>query len=590
MLLSSNYFGDVELRIFLKPDVLIIPQLIENILEKDNYYLPAFQRDYVWDEDDVKSLIDSIIRGYPIGAIILWKPSSKEFIKDDPFAVPLTDSAVDNGGDYYYVIDGQQRLTSLLLIFNGWNISRNGRGIYLRIPISLYPIEKGGYRLYKSDKRGIDVSLLVRALWKHDMKIYHELITRYSEEYVTKAEPIIKRILEYKVPVYIMSTTKEDPETVMEMAQAFIRINKEGVRIGNVELMLSLLAGKMGGLIRDTIYNDIYRRIREETFEIQIQPIIRLVLSNFGFAQSQISHVEKFASSLDKIAKYSPENLKSVLQKSAKGLKLAIDFVKSELPLPSAQLLPSQQTFVPLAKYFYTPGIEDFENLSSQEIDRIKHWFILVNFVGYYSTSPDSKLEADLKAISESNGTFPYNELLRNMEQRKYPTKIRKDFFMRGLNVNVMKRSGRQYLFILYLLLAQNKANDWAGHLITQVPYDSLAKHHIFPKEFLDQNLVIDDPTDKEIMINNLGNITFIDKSINSEIGDLPLHDDDAWRYHAQEWGYISKIGLSEDTLKSHFIPLDRELWKLENYEEFLRKRVELIYSELKKAYPGIVT
>ncbi len=578
------------MRIFLKPDVWTIPQLIENILEKDNYYLPAFQRDYVWDEDDVKSLIDSILRGYPIGAIILWKPSSKDFIRDDPFSVPLTDAVGENGGDYYYVIDGQQRLTSLLLLFNGWRIPRNGKEISLKVPISLYPTDNGGYRLYKSDKRGIDVSLLVRALWEHDIETYSELITRYSEEYVKKAKPIIKRILEYKVPVYIMSTTKEDPETVMEMAQAFIRINKEGVRIGNVELMLSLLAGKMGGLIRDTIYNDIYRKIREEAFEIQIQPIIRLVLSNFGFAQSQISHVEKFASSLDKIAKYPRENLKPTLQKSARAFKLAVDFVKSELPLPSAQLLPSQQTFVPIAKYFYTVDIEDFGNLSSGEINKIKHWFILVNFVGYYSTSPDSKLESDLKVISESNGTFPYNELLRNIEQRKYPTKIRKDLFIRGLNVNVLKRSGRQYLFILYLLLAQENANDWAGHLITQVPYDSLAKHHIFPREFLDQNLIIDDPTDKEIMINNLGNITFIHKSTNSEIGDLPLHDDDARRYSGEEYGYVSKIGLSEDTLKSHFIPTDRELWRLENYEEFLRRRIELMYSVLKREYPWIIS
>lgn len=511
------------MRIVLEPEVWTIPRLIEDILSINNYYLPAFQRDYVWDEDDVKSLIDSIIRGYPIGAIILWKPSSKGFIKEDPFAVPLVDSTKENGGEYYYVIDGQQRLTSLLLLFNGWRISRNGRDITLKVPISLYPTDNGSYKLYKSDRRGIDISLLLRAFATYDMRTYHELVTRYSEEYIRKAEPIIKRILEYKVPVYIMSTTKEDSETVMEMARAFIRVNKEGVRIGNVELMLSLLAGKMGGSIRDAIYKDVYQKIREEDFEIQIQPIIRLILSNLGFTQSQISHVEKFTSSLDRITEYSNDTIKPILQRSAKAFKLAVDFVKNELPLPSAQLLPSQQTIVPLAKYFYTADIEGFENLSSQEIEKIKHWFILVNFVGYYSTSPDSKLEADLNAISESNGTFPYNELLRNIEQRKYPTKIRKDLFMRGLNVNVMKRSGRQYLFILYLLLAQENADDWAGHSITQVPYSDLAKHHIFPKEFLEQSLVIDDPTDKEIMINNLGNITFIHKSINSEIGDLLL-------------------------------------------------------------------
>jgi len=575
-------------RIFLDPKVQKIPELIERIQTVDNYCLPAFQRDYVWDEEDVKSLIDSIIRGYPIGAIILWKPSNKEFIENDPFSTPLADFAVNHEGDYYYVIDGQQRLTSLLLLFNGWRIKRAGRELSLKVPISIYPTDKG-YRLYKSDKRGIDISLLIRALATHDMKLYRELLQKYSEEYIEKAERIVKRILEYKIPIYIMNTTQEDPETVMEMAQAFIRINKEGVRIGNVELMLSLLAGKMGGLIRDTIYHDVYRKIREETFEIQIQPIIRLVLSNFGFSQSQISKVEKFASSLDKIAEYPQDKLEPTLKKSAHAFRLAVELIKRELPLPSAQLLPSQQTFVPLAKYFYTADVESLETLSTKEIKKIKHWFILVNFVGYYSTSPDSKLEADLKVISESNNGFPYHELLKNIEQKRCPTKIRKDLFMRGLNVNVMKRSGRQYLFMLYLLLARENANDWAGHLITQVPYNDLAKHHVFPREFLNQNLIIDDPTDKEIMINNLGNITLIHKSINSEIGDTPLHDDDAREYANEEKGYVSKLGLSEETLRSHFIPLHRDLWRLENYEEFIRKRTEIIYQALKETYPKLV-
>ncbi|WP_083500578.1 DUF262 domain-containing protein [Thermococcus celericrescens] len=395
------------MKIFLKPEVWPIQQFIENITERDNYYLPSFQRDYVWDEDDVKSLIDSIIRGYPIGAIILWKPSDKEFIKGDPFSIPLIDTDGDNGGDYYYVIDGQQRLTSLLLLFNEWKIQRNGEEISLE-PISLYPTPHGGYRLYKSDKRGIDISLLLKVFAEPGMsslQIYNKLIARYSEDYIKKAEPIIKRILEYKIPVYIMSTTREDPETVMEMAQAFIRINKEGVRIGNVELMLSLLAGKMGGLIRDTIYTS-YKEIRDTGFEIQIQPLIRLVLSNFGFGQSQISHVERFASSLDTLAKYPADQIKPTLDKSVNAFKLAVRFIQRELPLPSAQLLPSQQTLVPLAKYFYTENITEFNNLSPEEIDKIKHWFILLNFIGYYSTSPDSKLEADLRVITESSGYF----------------------------------------------------------------------------------------------------------------------------------------------------------------------------------------
>ncbi|AAL81439.1 DUF262 domain-containing protein [Pyrococcus furiosus DSM 3638] len=80
--------------------------LWKSLKERNNYYLPAFQRDYVWDEDDIKSMIDSIIHGYPIGSTLFWKPSREEFITDDPFSAPLADFTVGHGGDSYYVLDG----------------------------------------------------------------------------------------------------------------------------------------------------------------------------------------------------------------------------------------------------------------------------------------------------------------------------------------------------------------------------------------------------------------------------------------------------------------------------------------------------
>jgi len=60
------------------------------------YFLPSFQRQYVWDEDDIKDLIDSIINNYPIGTIILWKPSSASLSEIDPFSRPLVDLSTTN--------------------------------------------------------------------------------------------------------------------------------------------------------------------------------------------------------------------------------------------------------------------------------------------------------------------------------------------------------------------------------------------------------------------------------------------------------------------------------------------------------------
>ena len=90
-----------------------------------------------------------------------------------------------------------------------------------------------------------------------------------------------------------------------------------------------------------------------------------------------------------------------------------------------------------------------------------------------------------------------------------------------------------------------------------------MARHHIFPKEYLDRELNIDDPDDREILINNLGNITFINKDINSEIGETPPID------------YLNQY---IDYAKKHFIPVDSNLWKLEQYQTFLEYRIREIY------------
>mgnify|MGYP000716385096 CR=1 FL=1 len=131
--------------------------------------------------------------------------------------------------------------------------------------------------------------------------------------------------------------------------------------------------------------------------------------------------------------------------------------------------------------------------------------------------------------------------------------------------INVLRREGRAYLFLLYLLLIKRNADNWNGRLLKHTSLSELARHHIFPKEYLERELSIDNPDDREVLINNLGNITFIHKDINSEIGgDKPPE------YYISE--YI-------DSAKKHFIPTDRNMWKLDQYQTFLEYRIREIYS-----------
>jgi hypothetical protein len=324
--------------------------------------------------------------------------------------------------------------------------------------------------------------------------------------------------------------------------------------------MLSFLAGAISGSLKRQI-RDLYEDLYTD-FEIDLQPIVRFVFSNFDLKQTQISNVEQFKSNIEKISKYSQSAIDTIFDKCHTALKLVLNLLEQELGITSSRLLPSQTSLIPLATYFYVRNINSLEELDKQDIKNMTYWFILTSFNGYYSSHTDTKLDQDLEIIKKSN-SFPYDQLLSNMRARKSKVKITFEDLKRGLHFNVLRLQGRSHLFLLYVILVRNKADDWTGLLLHKRRINELAKHHIFPKDFLEENLISDDPDTKEILVNNLSNITFVHKDINSEIEDKS----------PEEYlpNYINSI-------QRHFIPSDKSMWKLEQYSTFLEYRIRQIY------------
>src|SRR5687767_4880685 len=92
------------------------------MIERGELRLPEMQRRYVWRSTRVRDLLDSLYRGYPSGAILLWETDEK---------VPLQEFAVTQQGNPYQstrlLLDGQQRLTSLSAVIRGETVSVRGR-------------------------------------------------------------------------------------------------------------------------------------------------------------------------------------------------------------------------------------------------------------------------------------------------------------------------------------------------------------------------------------------------------------------------------------------------------------------------------
>jgi uncharacterized protein with ParB-like and HNH nuclease domain len=93
-----------------------IQEVIKSI-ENGEYRIPRFQRDFVWDIRKSAALLDSIFKGFPISSVILWKTKTElpEIRKLGGIDIP----GKDTGRYTSYVIDGQQRLTSLYFSLKG---------------------------------------------------------------------------------------------------------------------------------------------------------------------------------------------------------------------------------------------------------------------------------------------------------------------------------------------------------------------------------------------------------------------------------------------------------------------------------------
>jgi hypothetical protein len=547
------------LNVSLSVDKEELRELIKKVISGEwRLYLPQFQRDFEWDEEDIRYFFDSIIRNLPVGSIILWKPVWK--IEDDPFAIPLIDmSRVSFHGESFYLLDGQQRLTSLLLLYTGWKITRAGDEIS-RSVISYVPTQN---RLIIGERGGVNLS----NLFKGYLDGKFESVVKSYPGYREILEKVVRKIVEYKIPIYTIKTLTESDSVLGEMADAFIRINKAGVRIGTVELMLSFLAGTVGGEFSKGI-----RKLHEgvKDFNLDLNVLIRFILSNFGIKQTVFSNVEQFRGSVKHI-KFDEDTLR----KSEKSIKLVREFLREELGLDDCKIVPSKVSLIPIAKYFYEKQLASFDDLSNNDREAIANWFVIVNMKGHYSTSTNTKLQRDLEVIEKNTCNFPYDQLMSNTGERR---KIKETDIEKGNSVNVLKKQGLQYLFLLYILLIREDVEDLDGSLLRSKKYSDLDKHHIFPREIFNRyDIAPDDPDEREIFINGLGNITFISRSLHEGIPkEMP---------NAEPSQYLLKF----PTLQRHFIPAQKELWKLEKFEEFKQERIKEIYKVAKKHFPQIV-
>jgi hypothetical protein len=517
----------------------------------DSYLLPSVQRDFVWEEDEVLELIDSLLRGYPTGVVTVLETNL-----NFP-SVPLIDTdgqtREEDSKPKRYILDGHQRLTSLLLMRDGWKIKREGKDIAIE-PI-MYNPDDGQLRVKGKREWGRDFSQLVR--WTLHKEPPSTIIPRLQKT----LEEINKGFLVRPLGFYTVTVTQDEQnkdKIFSDMAEIFTRINRAGIKLGNLEMFLSFFASEAIGKREVTA---MYERMKT-AHNLDLEPIIRLVFSDFDRTQSQISRVATFKNSAAYVKEhYSSDQILQSISKDGKSIEVIMTLLRDKLGISDVDILPSQTSLVPLFKFAYKKGYESVDEIPENEIKKILRWLILTSFNGLYSSQTDKRLEDDLKIVAASDG-FPVSQLLDSMKQKNFRTEIQEQDF-KNIDFNIMRgNAGKRFLFILYILLYRKGATDWAGNPISK-DFKSLARHHILPKE----NEVVRKTLEDEVLRNHLGNLTYIAAGKNNDIEDA-----DPAEYLAQ---------MNTDALKEHFIPTDKKLWEPAGYEEFISVRMDKLWRAL---------
>lgn len=520
--------------------------------------LPSIQREFVWDVKDVKELLESIVKGYPIGAIIYLESDSD---KDFPNA-PLYDQENGRkGARKHYIIDGQQRLTSLLLIKNGWKINREGRKITNSVFRIGYNPDTKEFLISKT--RGIDVSLLVRAALS-DSDALEEL--KKFPNYKQALDEVGRKVVQYELPFYKMEPLGEFvDEDYGEIAKIFIRINRMGVKIENTHMFLSFFAASFGKSKKKIIA--VHEKFGH-SFGLDLATLIRFMFSKMGKEgrkQGEITKMDRFEKTIKKIEdECNEQKIGEIITDTERAIDIVLETIKEKLGLSYDTFVPSEIALLPLFDYVYQQGFKKMESIPEKECNRMLKWFLITSFEGYYSSSVDRKIDETFE-ILESNGgkTFPFNELQKRMYADMGVKTIQKKWITEEPH-DAYANAGKEYQMLLYILLVRNNATDWCGASIKNRETDKdkpLDKHHIFPREFLEENDIT-----KSEDINDIANLTLISEE-NQSIGAKKPEE------------YLQSIAdVSEEVLKQHFIPLDKRLWKIEKYYEFLKARSKLLW------------
>lgn len=489
--------------------------------------LPQFQRGFVWNRDQVRALFSSLYRRHPVGGLLVWITSPETAAHRGDQEIPP--------GAVKLLLDGQQRLTTLYGVLRGKpppffdGDARSLSGL-------MFHLEDEVFEFYqpvkmRDDPLWIDVAALMQAGFDG----IEPTLERISPQ-PPKGLARVARLLGIRDIELPQQDLVGEAMTLDVVVDIFNRVNTGGTKLSKGDLALSRICADWPDA-RDAMKQHL-AEWGKHGYDFSLDWLLRCVNTVLtGEAEFRFLHDVK------------SDDIRGGLKRASKQIERTLNLIGAKTGLDHARVLFGAFAFPVIVRHLDRNG----GTLSPRDEGKLLFWYLQAGMWGRFSGSTETRINEDMRAV-EGGGLDGLLEKLR--------------IWRGGFEVEPQhfdaSTIGARFYPVLYFLTRMGEARDFCNGLPLKKgllgKMASLEVHHIFPKK------VLREAGYERRHINALANFCFLTKDCNLQLA-------------AQAPGnYFPQVVADHPgALESQWIPMDRRLWSVDRFLDFLAERRKLL-------------
>lgn len=559
--------------------------------------LPDIQRPFVWSNTKVRDLFDSMYHGFPVGYLLFWE---NEQVNGTRY---IGIESKQRNAPLRLIVDGQQRLTSLYAVFRGRQVL-DADYRHRLIEIAFCPRDGTFEVADAAIRRNPEWIPNISELWtsgKSSRKLVNDFIdqlaaksslTEEDEEHIAHN---LDRLFDlHKYPFTALEIASSVDEE--QVANIFVRINSEGVKLNQADFILTLLS----------VFWDEGRHELEQFCRLSRQPsspggspspfnhfiqpdpdqLLRVSIA-LGFNRGRLKSVYQVLRGKDvDTGEYSAARrteqfaILEEAQRHVLNLNYWHRFLNALLGagFRSADMISSNSALI-YAYAFYLIGRIRFDVPDYVLQKAVGRWFFFSTLTGRYTSSPETVMEQDLNRIKAARDGEAFLRLL----DETVANELTNDFWSITLP-SILDSSAARHPGLFAFIAAQNRlgapvlfSSKRIGELIDpalRTQRKALERHHLFPKAWLERQGIQDIR-----IVNQIANYALLEWPDNLDISDMSPGDyvpQMRGRFSVAEWEMMCDL---------HALP---ENWHELSYLEFLDVRRKLIAGIIRRGFESL--